>query len=52
MFTFYARDVDAVDAFENHSRLIKPDEYCALDVYRSLIMIVARRLYTRYIPQV
>lgn len=52
MFTFYARDVDAVDAVENYRQLIKPDEYCALDAYLSLLVIVARRLYTYYIPQV
>lgn len=52
MFTFYARHVDAVDAAENYSQLIKPDEYCALDAYLSLPVIVARRLNTFYIPQV
>lgn len=32
MFTFYDRDVDAV---QNRSRQIKADEYCALDTYLS-----------------
>lgn len=44
--------MDAVDAVENYRQLIKPDEYCALDAYLSLLVIVARRLYNYYIPQV